>query len=76
MNSQPDGLQLIEELKKKDVDMQWILSMLYFVCPQHYVFDKNFGLNSQSKPQVVENIPADDKYNVYRDAFVGRLPPK
>ena len=56
--------------------MQWILSMLYFVCPEHYVFDKTFGLVPVAKPQVIDKEPIDDKFNIYRNAFVGLPPPK
>mgnify|MGYP003330584146 CR=1 FL=1 len=43
MNSDQAGTNLIEELKKKEADMQWITSMLFMVCPEHYVFDFSYS---------------------------------
>ena len=42
-NPDAPGQVLINELKVKEADMQWLQAILYMVCPDHYFFDPAYS---------------------------------
>ena len=56
--------------------MQWLTSMLYMVCPDHYFFDPAYSRLNKAENKKDPLAMPDDKFTHYKDAFLGMNVPK
>ena len=63
------GWALIKELKTKNADMQWLQTILYMVCPDHYFFDPAYSRLNKAQNKKDPLMDEDDKFSIYKDAF-------
>ena len=70
------GWALIKELKVKNADMQWLQTMLYMICPDHYFFDPAYSRLNKKDNRKNPIMDEDDQFSIYKSAFEGMVPPR
>ena len=72
----PDGITLMEWIKKKDVDVYWMSCILFMLDPKHIFFDKSYSRFSRTANRTGAIGENPDQFSAYNAMFAGLPVPK
>ena len=74
--TQENGLNLMENIRKKDVDVYWMGCLLFMLNPNHEFFDKSYTRATKNTHRADPLMINEDKFQVYNEMFAGLPIPK
>ena len=69
LDARPPGQALIQELRRKDVDVPWMTSLLFMLEPNHRFFDERYTGRGLPRNHVHEPDELDERFAIYRTIF-------
>ena len=76
MNPQPPGVALIQEIQRKDCDVQWMTSVLFMLDKDHVFFNEHYSGGGKYRGNHPENAQDDERFDIYKTVFDGMPIPK
>ena len=72
----PDGLALMDWIRRKDVDVYWMSCLLFLLNKTHIFFDKSYSRFSRTANRPGPQVENPDQFSAYNAMFAGLPVPK
>ena len=76
LNPTEPGLALIQEIQRKDCDVQWMTSVLFMLDKDHVFFNEHYSGRGKYRMNNPENAQDDERFDIYKTVFDGMPIPK
>ena len=70
------GLNLMEHIRKKDVDVYWMSCILFMLNKEHIFFDRSYSRFSRTAKRPGRDAVNQDQFSAYNEMFAGLPVPK